>query len=331
MPGRSPRARPGRRPRSRGHRCGGRTRSATGCAGPRPRLVATGATDERVGGRHGIAQRPAAIGIDGVDAQQLAQQRPMSCPVCRRITGAAAITHADVEEAVRPEGEVAAVVVGRRLVDGQDHPPRARVGPARVPSAVLSHDRVAAMRRRCRARVVDVEEAVARRSQDGRPAPVGPALRRRRAAMTGAQVEERRPACRQCPVLVGGAQDAPRLFDDEDDAPATRARGVTSTGRCSRPGWAPARPGSRRGCDGAGPPPAGSPAGRRRRGPRWPGQCAHLLASGGTRCLPRSVRMRRTSRPEAAVQALADRPSSADRSRCGCRHLQRPAARSAAP
>ena len=91
-----------------------------------------------------------------VDPKHLRQQDPEVLAVQHRVALASTVAHADVEVAVWPEHDVAAVVVGERLVDQQDQPRAARVGPVAV-HEVLDDVRVAAV-----VRVVDVEEPAVR-------------------------------------------------------------------------------------------------------------------------------------------------------------------------
>ena len=55
--------------------------------------------------------------------------------VVLRIAAAAAVTEADVEVPVRPEGDGPTIVIRERLVDGQDRRRRARIEPVRVGTA----------------------------------------------------------------------------------------------------------------------------------------------------------------------------------------------------
>ncbi len=55
-----------------------------------------------------------------VDAQHLAEQRARVLPVAVRVAGTAAVAEPEVEEPVRPEGQVAAIVVGGGLHDRQE-------------------------------------------------------------------------------------------------------------------------------------------------------------------------------------------------------------------
>src|SRR5581483_1468569 len=106
-----------------------------------------GPADERVVRRDAVwAARP------GVDPQDLPEQRRERLAVAQRIAAAPAIPEAHVEHAVRSEHEVAAVVVGERLVDEQDRA-AAREVDAAPPHGELLHVRVVA-----EVRVVDVQE-----------------------------------------------------------------------------------------------------------------------------------------------------------------------------
>jgi hypothetical protein len=85
----------------------------------------------------------------------LAQARVEALAVALRVEAAAAVAEADVELAVGAEGDVAAVVVGEGLADGEDLEGRRGVGRAGVGGAVLDDVRVAAG-----VGVVDEEAAV---------------------------------------------------------------------------------------------------------------------------------------------------------------------------
>src|SRR5690606_30923401 len=69
----------------------------------------------------GNAVRNAARAAVDVDAQDCAEQRRRVLAVAVRIAGAAAVTQPDIEETVRPEHDVAAVVIGARLRERQHH------------------------------------------------------------------------------------------------------------------------------------------------------------------------------------------------------------------
>lgn len=56
-----------------------------------------------------------------IDTQYFPQERPAILPGAQRIASAAAISHADIEHAIRSEDNLTAVVVGKRLFDGQHH------------------------------------------------------------------------------------------------------------------------------------------------------------------------------------------------------------------
>jgi hypothetical protein len=87
-------------------------REAPGVAQPVGPDLAAGAgdADERIAGGDGVGQ-PRVAAVD-VDAQHLAEQGVERLTVLLRIAAAAAVAGGDVEEAVRPEGDLAAVVVG---------------------------------------------------------------------------------------------------------------------------------------------------------------------------------------------------------------------------
>src|SRR5262249_48672572 len=67
-------------------------------------VAAISATIEGVIG--GNAIRPAGIAAGDIEAQQLAQKYVGVLAVAHRVAAAAAVAEADVEEAVRPEGEL---------------------------------------------------------------------------------------------------------------------------------------------------------------------------------------------------------------------------------
>ncbi len=75
-------------------------------------LVAAGdGAEERIGAGRRVRHARSGRRID-VEAQDLAEQQVEILRVVRRVVGAAAVADADVEIAVAPEGEHAAVVVG---------------------------------------------------------------------------------------------------------------------------------------------------------------------------------------------------------------------------
>ena len=96
-----------------------------------------GPPDERVRRRHVVALG-IAVGHRDVDAEHLAEQRPRILRAVHRIVARSAVAHADVEIPVRPEREVAAVVVGERLRDDAlavrppEIEPRRRIGAERI-------------------------------------------------------------------------------------------------------------------------------------------------------------------------------------------------------
>ena len=98
------------------------------CRRPRPAEVAQRVRREWIAARSSRRRirRAARPRID-VDAQHLAEQSRGVLRVSGRVAGAAAVTDADVQESVRTEGQLAAVVVGRRLVQGQQHAFRSRI------------------------------------------------------------------------------------------------------------------------------------------------------------------------------------------------------------
>ena len=95
----------------------------------------------------------AAARVD-VEAEELAEQRPRVLRAAVGVEGGAAVSEPEVEEAVGPERELAAVVVLVGLVDGQELAEALGPGGAR---AVLDDPRVS-----LEVRVVDVEARVVR-------------------------------------------------------------------------------------------------------------------------------------------------------------------------
>ena len=128
-----------------------------------------------------------AAGRRRLDAQDLAEQRAEVLRVAARavpVAAAAAVARADVEQAVGPEGELAAVVVGLAVGHPQDEPRGAGVGPVGARGLVLDDALVARA-----VRVVDVEQRPTPCSPRRRPSRAGPARRRLRHEV--ADVEER--------------------------------------------------------------------------------------------------------------------------------------------
>ena len=174
--------------------------------------------------------------------------RPGSAPVAG-IAAGAAVAEADVEEAVGAEGDHAAVVVGERLGDGQQHalaPARATVGVGRDP--VLRDDAGPVVL----ARVVDEEAAVAREARmEGEPEQATLAAGKHPAR----DVEE---GLRQQRALLEDP-DPPRLLDHEQ-APAAVARmgqedrGLEALDHRLEPQLTAPRPPARRSPTGSAPP-----------------------------------------------------------------------------
>ncbi len=110
----------------------------------------------------------AALGGDGsrihpahVDAQDLSQQGARALAVSRDsravVALRSAIARRDVQVAVRTERQLAAVVVGRRMVDAEDDGPGSRIGDIRIAGrSLIALDHDVAVRE---AGVVDVEAA----------------------------------------------------------------------------------------------------------------------------------------------------------------------------
>ena len=117
-PGRSPPRRSARRRRSTGRRSPDRTSTATGCAGRTPRSRGGRPRRRRTGCPAGTRYGSGPVGV-GLDPQHLAQERAERLSVAPRVAAAAAVAETDVEVAVGPEDEIAAVVVVVGLVDEQ--------------------------------------------------------------------------------------------------------------------------------------------------------------------------------------------------------------------
>src|SRR5262249_49756489 len=90
--------------------------------GPNP-----GAPDEWIVGRDRVA-----AGGPGRDAKHLRQQRAQLLAVALRIALAPAVAEPDVQIAIRAEYQIAAVVVGERLLHEENLPACARVGSPRL-------------------------------------------------------------------------------------------------------------------------------------------------------------------------------------------------------
>jgi hypothetical protein len=80
---------------------------------------------ERVVGGNPVGAAP---GRPRVDAEDLAEQGVQRLPVAEGVAAAPAVAEGDVEPAVGAEGELAAVVVGERVLEVEQRPLRARVG-----------------------------------------------------------------------------------------------------------------------------------------------------------------------------------------------------------
>ncbi len=93
--------------------------------GPGARIVG-----ERVVRRDGVG-RSGAVGGSRPDAEELAQERRPALAVAERVAARAAVAGGDVQVAVGPEVDVAAVVVRERLVDLEEDPLAAGVGLVR--------------------------------------------------------------------------------------------------------------------------------------------------------------------------------------------------------
>jgi hypothetical protein len=143
--------------------------------------------------------------VADVDPKQLPEERrDVLCPVAG-IAGAPAVAHPDVQEAVRPEREVPAVVVRVRLVDGQEAHTAPRRHPVRVrPDRVAVDARVAGA-----VGEVDVDVGLRREVRMERETEQASFATGRDRAR---EVEERR---RQ-PLAAGDDPHATGLLDDEE-------------------------------------------------------------------------------------------------------------------
>ena len=122
----------------------------------------------------------AAVGIGGVDAQELAEDRGQVLGAVVRVAGVvraaaeAAVAHADPEVAVRPEEHVAAPVEVAGLVLGDQVAAVVRVGAVGV---VLADAPLVEVPVVAAAGVGDVEQAASPRSRAGRRGPGSPSRR----------------------------------------------------------------------------------------------------------------------------------------------------------
>ena len=140
---------------------------------------------ERVACGNGVRQ--ARVAVRHVDAEDLRQPRGGVGAVVVGILLAAAIAKADVQHAVGPELQVAAIVVGVRLVLGQHHAGRAGVDASGVGSGSELHNPGVALQ----VGVVDVEAA--RRGEVGREGQAQKALLDADRTDAVADVEPRAP------------------------------------------------------------------------------------------------------------------------------------------
>jgi len=177
---------------------------------PRPDLRrAQPAQGERVVRRDAVR---ALIAID-VNAQNGAKQRPGILGVALRIARRAAIAQRDVQVAVRPEGDHAAVVVGVGLVDAQQFARAGGIGHVRIVpgNRILGHDG-----RPLVVGVADEQAAVAgirRVERQTQQSLLGVAADRRDA---GREIQERRLP----PRAILKDPDAPGLLHHEQAAGA---------------------------------------------------------------------------------------------------------------
>ncbi len=187
----------------------------------------TGLPDEGVRRRNRVG--PAARAKPRIDAQELSEQDVQVLRVRRRIVGAAAVAGADVQVAVRPELELAAVVVVLGVRDLENDTLR-RLGDVGVRgSPVLGDDQVTepSLSGHRVGGVVDVEASARRvvRSEGHREQAALIIAGPHRAA----DVEERRRE------LAAGLDDhdAAALLDDEDPL-AVSGRRRDEDRRCER-------------------------------------------------------------------------------------------------
>jgi hypothetical protein len=112
---------------------------------------------ERVVGGHGVLE--SRIATVDVDAQDAAEERLGPLRVILRITGRTAVADGDVQVSVRPEVEVASIVVAEGLLELEQHPLARRIRDGRPPAREASE--LAEPRpRRVLAGGEDVEEPV---------------------------------------------------------------------------------------------------------------------------------------------------------------------------
>jgi hypothetical protein len=201
---------------------------APGVAQPVGPDLAAGAgdADERVARGNGVGE-PRAAAVD-VDAQDLAEQGVERLPVLLRVAAAAAVARGDVEEAVRPERDLAAVVVGERLVVGEEDLLRGGVGDIRVGRHPVAGDHRLELAADG-AGVVDEEFAVAGVvGMEGEPEEAALAA----AGDRGREVEERLGEH----LRAVEDQDLAGLLDDEQ--PSRAVAGMGQGDRQHQPGGA---------------------------------------------------------------------------------------------
>jgi len=83
-----------------------------------PNFRATAARCEWIAGRDRVVQ-PGSMGRVDVNAQHFAEERIRILPVAKRVAATAAIAEADIQETILAERESSAVVIGKRLIDGE--------------------------------------------------------------------------------------------------------------------------------------------------------------------------------------------------------------------
>ncbi len=84
----------------------------------KPNFRAAAARRERIARRNRVIQPGGMGGVD-VDAEHFAEECIRVLPICERISAAAAVAEADIEETVFAEGESSTVVIGERLINGE--------------------------------------------------------------------------------------------------------------------------------------------------------------------------------------------------------------------
>ena len=178
---------------------------------------------------------PARAALVDVQAQQLAEADAQVLRAVARVAARAAVAHPDVEPAVGPELELAAVVVVVRLLDEQQPPAPSSAAPT-VPFERNSTTRVSPFGRCSRRR-----SGGSARSPDGTRPRAGPA-RRRSGRGCGCRGTAARAACRS---RARGSRPAarprrasPARCAARSRRPASRSRARTGAGSAGRRGRA---------------------------------------------------------------------------------------------